>query len=417
MTYDSTTPARPGAESAPLAQSVAPAAPTAPAAAPAAAPAPAETRLAEDSQLASFYADLAAVDLHPLWTITRDLLPPSPRPRSVPWLWSAPVLTELAEQALRLVPVERGGERRVLSLGNPGLGGLPYVAGTLWGAIQCLGQGETAPAHRHTPGAIRFILSGDGVATTVDGDVCDMHPGDLVLTPSWNWHDHSSTGDGPMLWFDGLDLPMIEALDAVFFEPYPDLRQPDESPHNRSETSAGPGPRFVSGAVRDVLDAEPSPLLVYRWADTDRELSRLAAESGDCLVSLEFVNPQTGASVLPTMNCGMHRLTPGATTQPVRRTGNTVFVVHRGAGSSVIEGQWFDWSAGDMFVVPSWAAVEHASAAGADLFSIGDSPVLRALGIYRELTLDAPQPVTGVFTPATPTAPAAVLTDLDTVRA
>lgn len=378
------------------------------------APGDGETSADGEDQLASLYRDLAAVDLHPLWTITRNLLPPTPRPRSVPWLWSAPVLTDLAERALRLVPVERGGERRVLSLGNPGLGGLPYAAGTLWGAIQCLGQGETAPAHRHTPGAIRFILSGDGVATTVDGDVCDMHPGDLVLTPSWNWHDHSSTSDGPMLWFDGLDLPMIEALDAVFFEPYPDLRQPEETPHNRSETTAGPGPRFVSGAVRDVVDGRHSPLLVYRWTDTDRELTRLAAESDEPLVSLEFVSPQTGASVLPTMNCGMHRLTPGAHTLPVRRTGNAVFVVYRGSGSSVIDGQRFDWSAGDMFVVPSWAAAEHSSAEGADLFSIGDSPVLRALGIYRELTLAAPQSVTGVFTPATPATPAAPATSAAT---
>ncbi|MFF1422751.1 cupin domain-containing protein [Streptomyces sp. NPDC058280] len=357
-------------------------------------------RTDEDDQLASLYTDLAAVDLYPLWTITRDLLTPTPRPRSVPWLWRARVLTELAERALRLVPVERGGERRVLSLGNPGLAGQPYAAGTLWGAIQCLGPGETAPAHRHTPGAIRFILSGDGVATTVDGDVCDMHPGDLILTPSWNWHDHSSTSDGPMLWFDGLDLPMIEALDAVFFEPYPDVRQPGAEPHNRSEAEAGPGPRFVSGAVRDVLTAEHSPLLVYRWSDTDRELSRLAAESGAPLVSLEYVNPETGASVLPTMSCGMHRFVPGAKTLPVRRTGNSVFVVHRGSGWSVIDGQRFDWSAGDMFVVPSWAAVEHTSGEGADLFSISDTPVLRALGLHRELTLDAAQQVTGVFTPA-----------------
>lgn len=361
---------------------------------------PVPSRTGEDRDLVSLYEDLLAVDLYPLWTITRDLLPPSPRPRSVPWLWSAGVLAELARRALRLIPVERGGERRVLSLGNPGLGGLPYAAGTLWGAIQCLGPGETAPAHRHSPGAIRFILSGDGVATTVDGDVCDMHPGDLILTPSWNWHDHSSASDGPMLWFDGLDLPMIEALDAVFFEPYPDFRQPDTEPHNRSEAAAGPGPRYVPGSVRDVLTDDHSPLLVYRWPDTDKELTRLAAESGEPMVSLEYVNPDTGASVMPTLNCGMHRLTPGARTLPVRRTGNSVFVVYQGAGTSVIDGRRFDWSAGDMFVVPSWAAAEHASGEGADLFSIGDSPVLRALGIYRELPLDAPQQVTGVFVPA-----------------
>jgi gentisate 1,2-dioxygenase len=349
----------------------------------------------------AFYADLQGAHLHPLWRITRDLLTATPKPRAVPWLWPASTLYPLAERALRLVPVERGGERRVLSLGNPGLGGAPYAAGTLWAAIQCLGPGETAPAHRHTPGAIRFVLTGSGVATTVDGDSCDMGPGDLVLTPSWNWHDHTSTGESSMFWFDGLDLPMIEALDAVFFEPYPDFRQPMSEPHNRSEQTWGAHERrFTAGAVAGPLDPHPSPLLAYRWADTDAELSRLAAGSDAAAVSVEFTNPQTGASALPTLSCTMHRLLPGRRTRPVQRTGNSVYVVFRGDGESVVDGLRMRWSAGDMFVVPSWSAVEHEAPAGADLFSLGDAPVLRALGIYRETTLGAAQQVTGESNPA-----------------
>ena len=75
--------------------------------------------------------------------------------------------------------IERGGDRRVLALANPGLAGLPYTSSTLWGAIQYLGPGEAAPAHRHTPSAIRFVMVGSGVYTTVNGDACDMEPGDL----------------------------------------------------------------------------------------------------------------------------------------------------------------------------------------------------------------------------------------------
>ncbi|GIH15345.1 cupin domain-containing protein [Rugosimonospora africana] len=353
--------------------------------------------VAQETELDAFYADLAAAHLHPLWRITRELLTATPAPRAVPWLWPASVMLPLARRALRLVPVDRGGERRVLSLGNPGMPGSPYAAGTLWGAIQCLGPGETAPAHRHSPGAIRFVLSGTGVSTTVDGDACDMYPGDLVLTPSWNWHDHTSTGDGPMFWFDGLDLPMVEALDAVFFEPYPDFRQPDSEPHNRSEHAYGPDrTRYAEGDAQP-LDPRPSPLLVYRWADTDAELTRLASRRDEAMVSLEFVNPQTGASVLPTLSCAMHRLAAGGATAPVRRTGNTVVVVFRGSGASVVDGVRMEWSDGDMFVVPSWSAVEHASAIGADLFTLGDAPVLRALGLYREQRLPAPQQVRGTF--------------------
>lgn len=350
------------------------------------------------TELAAFYADLESVHLHPLWTLTKALLTPTPQPRAIPWLWSARTMVPLAERAMRLVPVERGGERRVLSLGNPGLGGAPYAAGTLWGAVQCLGPGETAPAHRHSPGAIRFVLQGQGVWTTVNGDACDMHPGDLVLTPAWNWHDHTSTGDSSMLWFDGLDLPMVEALDAVFFEPYPQLKQPDEGLHNRSESEAGPGPRFVPDAAT-ALDPHHSPLLVYRWTETDAELSRRAAATAEAMVTVEYVNPQTGASVLPTLSCAAHRLLPARATPALRRTGNCVFVVYRGSGSSVIAGQRFDWSPGDMFVVPSWAAAEHVSAQGADLFSLGDAPVLRAIGLYREQELEAAQEVLSVFNP------------------
>lgn len=351
----------------------------------------------DQAELDAFYADLAASNLQPLWAITQELLTPTPQPRAVPWLWSAKELTSLAARALRLIPIEAGGERRVLSLSNPGLGGLPYAAGTLWGAVQCLGPGETAPAHRHTPGAIRFVLEGSGVWTTVDGDPCDMHPGDLVLTPAWNWHDHTSS-ESSMLWFDGLDLPMVAALDAVFFEPYPTGKQDDSVAHNQSEEHRQEGaPLFVEGSVDTALDAQHSPLLVYRWADTDAELTRLAAAGSSPMVSLEFVNPVSGASVMPTLSCGMHRLTPGAATDPVRRTGNTIFVVYRGAGRSVVEGTVMEWSAGDMFVVPSWAAVEHEAEQPADLFSLGDAPVLRALGLYREQPLARAQQVQRVF--------------------
>jgi gentisate 1,2-dioxygenase len=105
--------------------------------------------------------------------------------------------------------------------------------------------------------------------------------------------------------------------------------------------------------------------------------------------------------VLPTLGCAVHRLRAGRPTTPVRRSGNAVYVVYQGTGSSVIDGQRFDWVPGDMFAVPSWCPVEHEAAEQADLFVLTDAPVLRALGIYREETLSAPQAVTGTFTPRT----------------
>ena len=334
----------------------------------------------------SLYRDLRAAHLHPLWRIERDLLTDHPAPRAVPWVWRAAEMYPLGERAIRAVPVNRGGERRVLSLGNPGLGGAPYAAGTLWGALQCLGPGETAPAHRHTPGAIRFVLTGSGVWTTVNGDRCDMSPGDLVLTPSWYWHDHTNNGDRAMFWFDGLDLPMVEALDAVFYERYPHYAQP-VAEHSRPERAlaADPARYTAPGTAAGAPRPEPSPLLLYRWADTNAELGRLAREQPeDLVVSTEFANPVTGGSVLPTLACSMHRLTAGGPGPAVRRTGNSIFVVFHGAGGSVAGGTRLDWAQGDMFVIPSWVPAAHWTETGADLFELSDAPVLRALGLYRE---------------------------------
>ena len=158
-----------------------------------------------EALLDDFYGDLESVDLQPLWTQTKQLMPAVPAPAARPWLWKGSVLRALAARARELITIERGGERRVLALSNPGLGGAPYATPTLWGAIQALGARERAPAHRHTASAIRFVLEGEGVWTTVDGDACRMAPGDLVLTPAWTFHDHTNGGDETMLWFDGLE--------------------------------------------------------------------------------------------------------------------------------------------------------------------------------------------------------------------
>jgi gentisate 1,2-dioxygenase len=354
--------------------------------------------LREDAALEALYAGLEAAELQPLWTITEELLTPTPRPAAIPWLWAAATMKPLAREAIRLVPVERGGERRVLALRNPGLGGRPYAVGTLWGALQCLGPKEVAPAHRHTPGAVRFVLEGEGVWTTVDGDACDMSPGDLVLTPSMRWHDHTNGGDQEMFWFDGLDLPMIQALDGVFFERWagPGESQPQPFEHNTSESRYrnSTGRRYTHGAVSGPLTSRPSELLIYRWADTAAELDRLGRESSDALVAVEYTDPETGSSVLPTMACAVHRVRGHSSA--VRRAGNAVYVVFSGQGESVIDGRRFTWGTGDMFVVPSWSAVEHI-AAQADLFVLSDEPVLRALGIARQQVLPEPQEVIGEF--------------------
>lgn len=352
----------------------------------------------DSPELEEFYGELGEYELSPLWTQTGELMPVQPRPKARPWQWHWQRLRALAERAGELVTIERGGERRVLSLANPGLVGQPWATPTLWGALQYLAGQEMAPAHRHSPGAIRFVLEGSGVWTLVNGDALAMNPGDLVLTPSMNWHEHHNPHDDAMLWFDALDLPLVHFLDAVFFEDGEEeyaaenASVPDLSQSELLYGATGVRPNGVTHSSRH------SPLLAYRWEDTDRSLRALADQLDPAPeVSVTFTDPTTGKDALPTMRCSMHRLRAAARTVPTRTVGSSIIVIFGGSGQSIIDGTRFVWSAGDMLVVPSWAAVEHQTDEGADFFRVSDEPVLEALALDRSEVLDHPQTVTAEF--------------------
>jgi len=342
-----------------------------------------------------FCGALAAHDLQALWSMQRKIMPDVPLPSTQPWLWKWDTVLPLAKRAGELITIERGGDRRVLALANPGLNGLPFTSTTLWGAIQYLGAGESAPAHRHTPSAIRFVMSGTGVYTTVDGDACQMEPGDLILTPNWKWHDHNNHGDGPMVWFDGLDLPLMVTLESIFFENHPDLQQHVRG-HNLSEQLHG-----EAGLAPIERDQDPlnSPLLRYSRESTERQLEALVRAQGGPMVTLEYLNPATGGPAIRTFSSEMTRLLPGTRTPTTRTTGSSVWVVFSGSGRSVIDGTVYEWGPGDVFVIPSWAAADHEADEQADLFAITDRPVLEAFRIYRRIELPEHQPAGERFQP------------------
>jgi gentisate 1,2-dioxygenase len=238
-------------------------------------------------------------------------------------------------------------------------------------------------------------MEGSGTVTTVNGDACEMAEGDLILTPPWHWHDHQNHADTPMVWFDGLDLPLIKQLDAIFFQEYPDSEFQPVLGANISEKTFGSASVVPSDAFG--RQAAYSPLLVYRFEDAEHRLASLISEAEESVASVTYVNPLNGSNALPTMRCQMHRIAAGAQSHARRVVGSSVFVVFRGQGSSIINGTSFAWNQGDIFVVPSWAAFEHGARVDSHLFSIDDSPVMSALGLYKEMQMDEPQVVHDAF--------------------
>ena len=63
-----------------------------------------------------------------------------------------------------------------------------------------------------------------------------MEPGDFVITPSWTFHHHSGETDRPMVWLDGLDIPLVALINSTFREDHPD----DEAPVTRPAGDARP---------------------------------------------------------------------------------------------------------------------------------------------------------------------------------
>src|SRR5437879_22363 len=186
----------------------------------------------------------------------------NPHPKAIPHIWRADLIDRVVKESGQAVPV--GEERRAMQLFNPGLEGRWATTNTLVAAVQVLLPGEVARAHRHTPTAIRFIMSGSGAYTKVDGERVYMEPGDLILTPSWSWHDHGNEGKDTVVWMDGLDVPLVLDLDAIFFQFYEQRQVPDRRPANSSQRVHGHAalnPTWIK------QKKAYSPLLLYSWKD------------------------------------------------------------------------------------------------------------------------------------------------------
>jgi gentisate 1,2-dioxygenase len=349
----------------------------------------------------SFHQRIHDNYMYGLWELASQMTAhPMPKMKAHMWKWS--LFESVIKEAGEVVPI--GNDRRALQLFNPGLEGRWATTNNLLGAIQMLLPGESAPAHRHTPTAIRFIIEGSGSYTAVDGERVIMAPGDLVLTPSWAWHDHGDETDDRVVWFDGLDVPLIQSLEAMFFELY-DLRQvPLTKANNASERLHGHA-HLAPTWVKD--KPLSSPLLIYSWASAYEALMALRDQAGSPCdgVMLEYQHPQTGGSALPTMSCYLQLLRPGEHLQAHRHTGSAVYLVERGQGETIIDGERYLWGKGDVLVLPPWALNEHrnmSSSEDAILFSIQDTPVLEKLGLDRhELSEEdgGHQRVTRTFTP------------------
>ncbi|HVZ42334.1 MAG TPA: cupin domain-containing protein [Ramlibacter sp.] len=336
-------------------------------------------RRALKEDLARFNCRVHQLDDPPLFTRT-----PQSAMQTVHWKWTD--LEPLLERLGRQLALEPGGNRRTLRLHNPGL---DYgTTHTFWGSIQVILPGEIASNHRHTASAFRFIMKGGGATTTVNGERYPMNEGDLVLTPSMSWHDHEYRGREPMIWLDVLDISLMRSMHATFFEGSKELQQKVADVPDSSWRRYGSGLMSPPG---ETPARRVNPLLAYPRAMAEEALDQAAGLPADPFddVILEYRNPVTGGPAMTTMGMRLQKLRAGVRTRARRHTGSKLYYVVRGSGTTVVDGQAYDWNTGDFLAVKPWAWHEHANRGTQDavVFQVNDIPAMSALGYYFEEAL------------------------------
>jgi gentisate 1,2-dioxygenase len=332
----------------------------------------------------AFYKELDSLNLAPLWEVLRGLVPADPRPAAVPFAWRWTTVRPQLIAAGAAISAEEA-ERRVLVLENPGLRGKSQVTDTLYAGLQLILPGEVAPAHRHTQSALRFVLEGVGGYTTVDGERTTMHRGDLILTPYWTWHDHGHEGEGPVIWMDGLDVPLVGFLKTGFREEHAMSAQHTSRPEGYSEARYGSGLLPVGHQPGSMT----SPVFNYPYARTREALHRLSdvqeidPHHG---ISLRYINPVNGDWAMATLGTTMSLLPRGLSTRFYRSTDSAVFVVLEGELTLEIDGQPpARLQPNDVFAMPGWARYRMSALEGdCVVFSFSDRPVHEKLGLFRE---------------------------------
>jgi gentisate 1,2-dioxygenase len=331
----------------------------------------------------NFYKNIDQLNLTPLWDVLTDLVTPIPKTKAIPHLWAWKKVREHVLTAGEVISAEKA-ERRVLVLENPGMKGENKITDTLYAGLQLILPGEIAPSHRHTQSALRFVIDGNGAYTSVDGEKTTMHPGDFIITPSWTWHDHGNESDKPMIWLDGLDIPIIKQFTSSFSQRMRQKRQILSRAEGDSIARYGSGLLPVNN---NLSNNKISPVFSYPYNRTREALEKMkGTEKWDEThgLRLKYTNPLNGGHAIPSMATFMQLIPKSFEGKHTRSTDGTVYCVVEGTGTTMIEKKKYSWNKGDVFVVPGWSKFKHSTNRESVLFSFSDRPIQEMLGLFRE---------------------------------
>ena len=320
---------------------------------------PSREELAQSGTLEDLYGKLGQIGIAPGWAKKVASLWPEPKKNFAPAHWKYEQARGALDAAGRLINTELA-ERRNLILYNPVSDASYGTVRTMVAAYQMIMPGEWARSHRHTPNALRLILDSEaGTYTEVDGVKIAMEPGDVLLTPNWSSHGHGNDSRACAYWLDFLDVPLVQLLEPMFFEPNEEEGESHAPSNTTPPTKDSPFVFPLSETLKRLDAAAPTP-------------------AGKFGTQVELGNP-----AMDTIGLHMMRLKPKVKTAPYRTTANNMYAAVKGSGATTIDGERFEWRRGDVIAAPAWLPHCHEAAEDALLLRVTDEPVMQRLGFHR----------------------------------
>jgi gentisate 1,2-dioxygenase len=316
-----------------------------------------------------------------------DAEPQLPKPD--PWPALLVTRTEIDGEIRRLADLDRPqGGRRAAEIVHPSSSGHGIAPG-LAITINVVRQGESVVIPRDNANRVEFCIGGDGQAMIGDHRLA-MTRFDVWNVPSMTRREYRNSGTTPFVWLSYDNTPLLDRLGIHYADageaPRRQLAEQTEI-EGRYVRESAPDLAILNEGARlrgyeyltDIAVVENKALL-WPWTETSRHLTSIEGD-GKRMIMLLY-NPATERRNGTTHSffATITTAPPGADRPvPARGHKHSSFACNYhflGGGNSIVDGQHFEWQAGDLMLsAPSWSEHAHgASKEGFAVLTIQDHP-------------------------------------------
>lgn len=291
-------------------------------------------------------------------------------------------------QRLASLPAPANG-RRMSIICNPASGaGNGFAPGTGI-TLSVLKPGERTKPIRHNSSLVNFCIYGSG-HTTIDGEEIRYSQYDVWNTPPWTVYEHFNETAEIQARLTYSNSPLLEKMNVHIVDENPAAPVSGSGNGDGHAEAVNPFGTFEIGNSGAFLmpyeklispDVKKHTPLHWPWHVVKNELERLRSLGQSYRGRRLYLlyNPATERTNGTTNNffAAITLRPPNIVDRPHRHTASAINYFYGGRGFSIVEGERYEWKAGDlMLTAPGWAIHNHA-AYDEDVYelTIQDSPL------------------------------------------